>query len=181
MSVAVSRPRIREVPPIRALSIFIKHFKERKYVIYLAGTLTQAEADKLIQMLKKTVEEQILFPIEKGGVSFHVIGERRGDEFIINIDRKGKMAEKCTYQGRVQQSNQVLMRLDIDPNGRHTNPEPDGRLIIGNHLHIYCEEHDMKFAIPFDPEDKGLYELCYTFFEKFHIIEPPEVFYQETI
>lgn len=39
----------------------------------------------------------------------------------------------------------------------------------------------MKFAIPFDPEDKGLYELCYTFFEKFHIIEPPEVFYQETI
>lgn len=71
----------------------------------MPGLLTKAEADKLIEMLKQTVEEQIIFPQHKGNVSFSVVGERRNDIFIINIDRKGKMAEKCTYQGRVHQSN----------------------------------------------------------------------------
>lgn len=130
----------------------------------MAGLLTQKEADKLIEMLKKTVEQQISFPSEKGNVSFDVVGERREDIFIVNIDRKGKLAEKCTYQGRVRQSNQVLLRLDIDPNGKHTNPEPDGRTIKGNHVHIYTEEYDMRMAMPFDIESKDLYEVCYVFF-----------------
>lgn len=147
----------------------------------MAGLLTQQEADKLIEMLKRTVEQQIAFPSEKGSISFDVVGERREDIFIVNIDRKGKMAEKCTYQGRVRQSNQVLLRLDIDPNGKHTNPEPDGQIIYGNHIHIYTEEHDMKMAIPFDISDRDLYEVCYVFFEKFHIMEPPEVFNQQTL
>lgn len=150
-------------------------------MVNVAGLLTQAEADKLIEMLKRTVEERIVFPEQKGGLSFTVIGERRDDEFIINIDRKGRIAEKCTYQGRVRQSNQVLLRLDIDPNARHTNPGPDGEIIHGDHLHIYCEEYDMKYAIPFDIQNKDLYDLCYTFFEKFHIMEPPAIFYQQII
>ena len=147
----------------------------------MPGLLTKAEADKLIEMLKQTVEEQVIFPRYKGNVSFSVVGERRNDIFVVNIDRKGKMAEKCTYQGRVHQSNQVLMRLDIDPNGRHTNPPPESLTICGNHLHIYTEEYDMKYAIPFDIGNADLYDLCYTFFEKFHIIEPPEVISQQTI
>ena len=145
----------------------------------MAGLLTQEEANELIEMLKKTVEQQIAFPSEKGGISFDVIGNRREDIFIINIDRKGKLAEKCTYQGRVRQSNQVLLRLDIDPNGKHTNP--DGQVIHGNHIHIYTEAHDMKAAIPFDILDKDLYEVCYVFFKKFHIMKPPEVFSQQTL
>ena len=147
----------------------------------MAGLLTQKEADKLIEMLKRTVEERIIFPHQKGRVSFTVVGDRREDEFIINIDRKGKAAEKCTYQGRLRQSNQVLMRLDVDPNGRHTNPGEDGTIIYGNHLHIYNEEYEMKYAIPFDIQNKGLYELCYTFFTKFHIMEPPAVFEQQVL
>ena len=147
----------------------------------MAGLLTQKEADKLIEMLKRTVEERIIFPHPKGRVSFTVVGDRREDEFIINIDRKGKAAEKCTYQGRLRQSNQVLMRLDVDPNGRHTNPGEDGTIIYGNHLHIYNEEYEMKYAIPFDIQNKGLYELCYTFFTKFHIMEPPAVFEQQVL
>lgn len=142
----------------------------------MTGTLTQAEANRLIEMLKKTVEERIVFPSQKGRISFSVIGERKNNKFTINIDRKGIKAEKCTYQGRVSQSNQVLMRLDIDPNGRHTNP--DGKLICGNHLHIYHELYDMKFAIPFDIKDQDLYQTCYTFFEKFNIVERPVVFSQ---
>ena len=147
----------------------------------MAGLLSQAEAERLISMLKRTVEKQICLPNQKGRIVFHVVGKRRDDEFIINIDRKGKLAEKCTYQGRIRQSNQVLMRLDIDPNGRHTNPESDGSIVCGNHLHIYTEEYGMRYAIPFDIEDKSLHELCYTFFEKFNIIEPPAVFYQHIL
>lgn len=144
-------------------------------------TLTQEEANKLISMLKETVEERIALPSKKGGVSFTVIGERRENEFVVNIDLKGKALEKYTYQGRVKQSNQILMRLDIDPNGRHTNPAPDGQTIEGSHLHIYTEEYDMKYAIPFDPEDSSFYDLCYTFFKKFNIIKPPTVFHQLTL
>lgn len=147
----------------------------------ISMALTQSEADRLIEMMKRTVKEQIEFPTGKGGVSFNVVGERRNDEFVVNIDRKGKAAEKCTYQGRIWQNNQVLMRLDIDPHGKHTNPGPDGEIIYGNHIHVYSEEYDMKYAIPFDIEDKDLYTLCYTFFEKFHIMEPPSVFYQQTL
>lgn len=144
----------------------------------MRGILTQAEADKLISMLKQTIEEQIVFPSDKGGASFTVVGEKRNDEFIVNIDRKGKRLEKCTYQGRVKQSNQVLMRLDIGPNNVHTNPPPDGSVIKGNHLHIYTEEYGMKFAIPFDVGSRDLYNYCYMFFDKFNIIKPPEVINQ---
>lgn len=144
-------------------------------------TLTQMEAKQLIDMLKHTVEQQIQFPSQKGSISFEVVGERREDKFVVNIDRKGKAAEKCTYQGRVHRTNQILMRLDINPTGRHTNPGPDGEVILGNHIHIYREEFDINYAIPFDIEDKDLYDLCYTFFEKFHIIDPPEVFCQPSL
>ena len=147
----------------------------------MAGLLTQAEADRLIDMLKRAVKTEIYFPSQKGKVTFNVVGDSRSDEFVINIDRKGKAAEKCTYQGRVYYNNQVLMRLDIDPNGMHTNPPPSNEIIRGNHLHIYSEKYDMTYAIPFDIENKDLYSLCYTFFEKFHIVEPPTVYYQETL
>ena len=143
--------------------------------------LTKEQADKLIAILKHIVEQAITFPVQKGGIKFTVTGEQRNDEFIVNIDRKGIALEKCTYQGRVKKDNTVLMRIDIDPNGRHTNPGENGETIIGNHIHIYTEEYGMSYAMSLDIQDKSFYELCYLFFEKFHIIEPPDVFYQETL
>lgn len=145
----------------------------------MAGVLKQEEAQRMIDALKKAAHDELYFPSGKGRLSFTAFGERRGDEFAVNIDRKGKLAEKCTYQGRVKQNNQVLMRLDIDPNAQHRNP--DDTLIRGSHLHIYTEEYDMLVAIPFDVEDKNLFETCFTFFEKFHIIEPPDIIYQESV
>ena len=145
----------------------------------VVGALKQEEAQRMIDALKKAAHNEFFFPSGEGRLSFTAFGERRGDEFVVNIDRKGKLAEKCTYQGRVKQSNQVLMRLDIDPNARHRNP--DDTLIYGSHLHIYTEEYDMCLAIPFDIEDKSLFETCFTFFEKFNIIEPPDIIYQEIV
>lgn len=143
----------------------------------MATTLTQKEADMLIGMLKKTVEKEINFPSSKGRTEFDVIGERREDVFVVNISRKGMNAQSASYQARARHgSGAILMRLDVNPTSAH--PNPDGERIVGTHLHIYTEEYGIRMAIPFDIENNGLYELCYTFFEKFNIIEPPTVNYQ---
>ena len=143
--------------------------------------LTQAEADMLIDMLKRTVEKHSMeFPSIKGKLSFDVIGERRTDLFVVNIDRKGINAQGCTYQGRIKSNNTILLRLDVNPTAIHPNPS-SGEKIYGSHLHIYTEEYEMREAIPFDTENKDLYDLCYSFFKKFNIIEPPELIYQQSL
>ena len=130
----------------------------------MASKLTQEEANMLIEMLKKTVEEHSSqeFPKSSGKLSFDVIGERRTDEFVINIDRKGINAKGCTYQGRIKSNNTILMRLDVNPTSIHENPSTREK-IKGSHLHIYSEKYDMQEAIPFDMENKDLYDLCYSF------------------
>jgi len=147
----------------------------------MALKLTKAEAELLIEMMKKTVEKQQLhFPAGKGKLEFDVLGERRTDEFVVNIDRKGINAEGCTYQGRIKSNNTILLRLDVNPTSIHVNPS-NGEKIVGSHLHIYSEDYEISEAIPFDPENKGLYDLCFSFFKKFNIIEPPEIVYQTTL
>lgn len=42
----------------------------------MAIKLTQKEADMLIDMLKKTVEKEIVFPQSNGRVEFDVTGDR---------------------------------------------------------------------------------------------------------
>ena len=82
--------------------------------------------------------------------------------------------------GRVSRSGEILMRLDVNPSGKHRNP--DGEMIAGTHLHVYTEEHGMTMAVPFDTESKDLFELCFVFFEKFNIVKPPMFnHYQQSI
>ena len=69
------------------------------------------------------------------------------------------------------------MRLDVNPTGVHTNP--DGEKINGTHLHIYTEDYDERYAIEFDTENKDLFELCFTFFKKFNIINGENVFHMQ--
>ena len=146
----------------------------------MAIRLTQKEADMLINMLKKTVVKAISFPHSKGRVEFDVLGDRREDIFAVNISRKGINSTGASYHGRVRTgSGAPLMRLDVNPTSIHTNP--NGEKITGTNLHIYSEEHEMGVAMPFDIKNKDLFELCYTFFERFNIIEPPSVVQQLTL
>lgn len=142
-------------------------------------TLTQKEADMLINMLKKTAEDCIEFPSKKGRVEFDVTGERREDVFVVNIARKGINAGGASYQGRLRHSGTILLRLDVNPTSKHENP--DGQIILGTHLHAYTEDYEMMYAVAFDVENKGLYAMCFEFFQRFNIIEPPEVTKQETL
>jgi hypothetical protein len=142
--------------------------------------LTNEEAKHLINMLKHKIDEYktFQFPDERGKLTLEVVGERRTDEFVVNIDRKGINAQGCTYQGREKVHNFILLRLDVNPTAVHINPS--GERIFGSHLHIYSEEHDSKEAIPFDTDHKDLYQLCFKFFERFNIIDPPDLIQQES-
>lgn len=137
--------------------------------------LTQAEADRLIAMLKKIALWHIDFPTSKGGLSFDAEGTIDDDKFVITIDRKGINHNACSYQGRIKKNNEILLRLDVNPNNVHFDPIT-GEKIIGTHLHIFTEGIDnVGHAIPFDIENKDLCELCYTFFDQFHIIDRPTI------
>lgn len=70
----------------------------------------------------------------------------------------------------------MLLEIDVNPSAIHINP--DGEKISGSHLHVYTEEYDTAFAMPFDINNKDLYQLCYSFFKRFNIIEPPNVTHQ---
>lgn len=139
--------------------------------------LTTQEARQLIEELKRTVEKVLEMPHSKGGISFDVTAIKDSIEFVITIDRKGISGDKCSYQGRIKSNNLILLRLDVNPTGIHYNP--DGSKIIGTHVHIYNELDDMKRAFPFDIKKKSLYDLCFTFFQEFHIIEVPRISEQQ--
>ena len=146
----------------------------------MAIKLTQKEADMLIDMLKKTVQKDLELPSGKGRVEFDVTGDRKEDVFVVNISRKGINESSASYQGRVRYgSGAILMRLDVNPTQPHRNP--DGEKISGTHLHIYTEEYGERMAVPFDVEDKDLFDLCYAFFERFNIVETPRVTQQLTL
>jgi hypothetical protein len=136
--------------------------------------ITKEEAEKLIAMIKKYLgNKEFVFPNSKGKICFEVKGERRTDDFVVNIERKGIDASKMTYQGRVKSNNTILMRIDINPTSIHTNPS--GETIYGSHIHIYSKDFDIKEAIPINWNDKDPFEACFDFFEKFNIIEYPKI------
>ena len=142
--------------------------------------LTQKEADMLIGMLKKTVAQEIEFPSAPGRVQFEAVGERRENRFVVNISRKGINNEGATYQGREKYKGIILLRLDVNSSGTHVNPLSREK-ITGTHLHVYTEEFEMKETVPFDVNNQDLYQLCFSFFDKFNIIEKPIVIEQQKL
>lgn len=131
--------------------------------------LTTAEALKLIEELKHRVTKNTLvFPSKGNKLEFEVFGQNDFNKYTINITRSKINKEKCSYQGRTTVNSVPLMRLDIT-DGSHVNS--DGTKIVGNHLHIYSEDVELRDAIPFDVTKPDLYEYCLEFFEKFNIIQ----------
>ena len=68
--------------------------------------MTTKEAIELIDMMKERVSESTLeFPKIGAKLEFDVLAKREGKKFIVSIKRGRINKKKCTYQGRVRQSN----------------------------------------------------------------------------
>lgn len=122
-------------------------------------SLTQAEADRLIDVEKRfLVERPVVLPAPGKWWYGDLISVDRREEFRLGIFR-GRLGH-ARYTAILishSQSNAVLVRLDVGVLGVH--PNPDGTRVAGSHLHLYREGYDDKFAYPIvgypfsDPDD----------------------------
>lgn len=138
--------------------------------------LTTDQANQLIAELKRVlVDSQPLFQFpkigQKGQLKLQSLDGR--DDFLLDIGRAKKASTlKCTYQNRYQ-NDIILLRLDI--NGpEHTNP--GGKVISGNHLHIYREDVHDKYAIEIPDEFVHLNDPISTLYDflKYNNVENPD-------
>lgn len=138
--------------------------------------ITQEEAEKLLQMLKNTLVDEIQFPSAGKSIEFNVEGETKEDIFVINIFRGKINRLKYNIGACVMKNGIVLLELHINPSNRH--PNPDGELITGNHWHIYSEKYGLKWAFPADDINSEDFEKnTISFLIKFNVIEKPNVIY----
>lgn len=144
----------------------------------MANILTQEEADELLEMLKKCAVNSFDFPPKrKDGrlESFSIVDESK--RFMIIVNRKNLHADdKITYIAIYKKGNIRLLHLDLGTTASHTNPpELGGEELEGPHLHIYRENLDDRYAVPFEVSSSDLIDNFYNFLELFHIIEKPKV------
>lgn len=107
--------------------------------------LTQDEADKLIEMEKRCVDEkEWTFPVPGDRIAIPLSSLDKRESFMLDVTRAQIKLTKATYQNRARAAV-ILMRLDL--NGPpHRNP--DGEEVVCPHLHIYREGYGDKWAIP---------------------------------
>lgn len=140
-------------------------------------TLTQAEAEHLLQMIKSTLQDQVNFPNQGESVEFDVKGDTKKDIFTIKIYRGKINRNKHEIGARVKKDGTMLLELHIAPGKPHMNP--DGEKIIGSHWHIYHEKHYRRQAYPaIDIADDDFIASTLSFFEKFNVIDKPIINYQ---
>ena len=139
--------------------------------------LSQSEAERLLNMLKKTLKGHVGFPQKGDKEEFKVIGDYKRDEFTISIFRSSIHHTTYNIGGRIDKNGVSLLELHINPTTVHTNP--DGEKITGSHWHIYTEEHGRRLAVPAEGiEDDEFVKTTIHFLEKFKVVEKPEITYQ---
>lgn len=107
--------------------------------------MTDDNAINYIRIEKEIIEKKIDFPKQNEYIILNAIAKSNPNErFIIDINRKRAILSRCTFQQRVHTSI-PLVRLDIDTK-LHKNP--DGKIIEGNHIHIYKEGYNLAWAYP---------------------------------
>lgn len=98
--------------------------------------ITQSEADALIQMEKRFVDDKDwIFPAAGQRIALELTSVDRRENFMLDVTRAQIKLTKATYQNRARQAI-ILLRLDLD-GAPHRNP--DGEEIPCPHLHVYRE------------------------------------------
>jgi hypothetical protein len=136
--------------------------------------LTQAEADTLIAMEKRRLDDARWdYPGLGGSINIPLVSADKREDFLLDISRGRIDLLKGTYQNRSRQVV-VLVRLDF---GGQPHRNPDDEEIPSPHLHIYREGHGDKWAIPIPsesfPDTTDLWQLLQDFMRFCNITEPP--------
>ena len=138
--------------------------------------ITQAEADTLIAMEKRFVDESDwVFPTAGERVGLALMSPDKRETFTLDVTRGQIKLTKATYQNRARQAI-ILMRLDID-GSPHRNP--DGTEIPCPHLHVYREGYGDKWASG-APADRysntlDLFSTCEAFLQHCNITGPSKM------
>ena len=138
--------------------------------------ITQVEADKLIEMEKRFVdEEDWTFPAPGQRIAVALTSLDRRENFMLDVTRAQITLTKATYQNRARQAI-ILMRLDL---GGPPHRNPDGEEILCPHLHVYKEGFGDKWAIaaPLDRygNARDLFSTCEAFLRHCNITGPSKM------
>ena len=138
--------------------------------------ITQAEADALIEMEKRFVEEDDwTFPSAGERIALALTSLDKRENFVLDITRAQIKLTKATYQNRARQAI-TLMRLDL---GGSPHRNPDGTEIPCPHLHTYREGFGDKWAIaaPVDryTDTLDLFRTCEAFMQHCNITGPSKM------
>jgi hypothetical protein len=138
--------------------------------------LTQDEADRLISMKKRAVDEKDwLFPSPGERIAIPLTSLDKRESFTLDVTRAQIKITKATYQNRARTAI-VLMRLDLD-GPPHRNP--DGTEIPCPHLHVYKEGYGDKIAYPAPAilytNTADLFTTFNMFMQECNITNPPKI------
>lgn len=142
-----------------------------------SNKISQTEANRLLNMVKRTLVSEINFPSKGKAEEFNVVGDSKQDVFAVNIFRGKINRFKYNIGARIIKNGIMLLELHINPSNIHTNP--DGEKITGSHWHIYSEEYGRLWAfVAEDIESENFVDNAIIFLEKFNVIERPTINFQ---
>jgi hypothetical protein len=138
--------------------------------------ITQDEADNLMAMAKRSVEEKDwLFPAPGEGIAVPLTSLDKRESFMLDVTRARIKLTKANYQNRAKAAI-ILLRLDLD-GPPHRNP--DGEWIPCPHLHIYREGYGDKWAIlapiAVYTNTLDLFLTFEAFMRQCNIVNPPRI------
>lgn len=142
--------------------------------------LTQDEAKRLLEMMKRSLVATIDFPSRGKAKEFDVVGDTKKDVFSISIYRAKIRPFKYNFGARIKKNGIMLLELHISQSAVHRNP--DGEKITGSHWHIYTEKYGRDYAFSADDVQSDLFvENAIKFLEEFNVVEKPTIVHQMEI
>jgi hypothetical protein len=137
--------------------------------------LLQAEADMLLAMEKRRIEQKVYrIPLAGGKLSVPLESLDGREDFTLDMWRGRANLLKGTYlhRGRVAVT---LARVDF---GGSPHRNPDGQEVGVPHLHLYREGYGDKWAYPLPqehfPDLEDRWNLLMAFLRFCHIVDLPE-------
>ena len=136
--------------------------------------LTQYEADALIKQDKVPTDNRLIdLPDFGGSIAIKLQSQDMQENFILNYRRSKIKLSKVNHHLRAPHKTD-LVRLDV---GGPPHRNPDGKEIGPNHLHLYREGYDLKFAYDVPKTDfpnlKNIRKTLEDFLRYCHVVKQP--------